>query len=179
MILQKDNLVLREIAKPVSDFQSPGLKALIAKMADAMFKEPDGIGIAAPQIGESLQIFLVSVEVLKLDGKSGPSSKSGIKSQKKANFTPGLDFLVFLNPKIKKFSIKKSKDIEGCLSVRGFYGEVTRPEKLNVEYFDENGYKHSRGVSGLFARVIQHEVDHLNGMLFIDKAKNIRKLKDA
>ena len=179
MILQKENMVLREIARRVSDFQSPGLKSLIVKMADAMFKEPDGIGIAAPQIGESLQIFLVSAEVLRLDGKSKLPSKSDFKTPKKTAFIPGQDFLVFLNPKIKKFSVKKNKDVEGCLSVRGFYGEVTRPEKLNVEYFDETGKKHSRGVAGVFAREIQHEDDHPNGVLFLDKAENVRKLKDA
>ncbi|KKT42315.1 MAG: hypothetical protein UW30_C0001G0040 [Candidatus Giovannonibacteria bacterium GW2011_GWA2_44_13b] len=179
MILQKENKVLRAIAKPVADFHSPGLKTLISKMAEAMFKEPDGIGIAAPQIGESLRVFLVSGEVMRLDEKSRPSSKSGFESPKKSDFIPCRDFLVFVNPQIKKFSVKKNKDVEGCLSVRGFYGEVTRPEKLNVEYFDEAGKKYSRGVSGLFARVIQHEVDHLNGALFVDKAKNVRKLKDV
>src|SRR3990167_10142839 len=179
MILQKENKILRAIAKPVADLRASGLKELIFKMAEVMFKEPDGIGIEAPQIGESLRIFLVSGEVMRLDKKIRPSSKSDSGSPKKSDFIPGLDFLVFINPQIKKFSVKKNKDVEGCLSVRGFYGEVTRPEKLNVEYFDETGKKHSRGFSGLFARVIQHELDHLNGMLFIDKAKNVKKLKDA
>ena len=60
--------------------------------------------------------------------------------------------------------------------MRGVYGEVKRCEKVTVEYFDESGKKHARGASGLLARVIQHELDHLNGVLFIDKAKNIKKL---
>ena len=169
MILQKESKVLRAIAKPVANFRASGLKELISEMAEAMFKEPDGIGIAAPQIGESLRVFLVSAEVKRID--SGEPHDASKKKSK--------DFLVFINPQIKKFSAKKSKDVEGCLSVRGFYGEVTRPEKLNVEYFDETGKKHSRGASGLFARVVQHEIDHLNGVLFIDKAKNVKKLKDA
>jgi len=73
-------------------------------------------------------------------------------------------------------SQKKSKDIEGCLSVRGIYGEVTRSEKIVVQYYNVNGKRLSRGASGLFARIIQHEVDHLNGTLFIDKANNIQKI---
>lgn len=169
MILQKENKVLREKAGAVQDFHSKELKQIISKMAEAMFKEPDGIGIAAPQIGESLRVFLVSGEVLRMDAGEIHDPK---KKQPK-------DCLVFINPQIKKYSVKKTKDVEGCLSVRGFYGEVTRAEKLNIEYFDETGKKHSRGVSGLFARVIQHEVDHLEGTLFIDKAKNVRKLENA
>ena len=84
--------------------------------------------------------------------------------------------MIFINPCLKKLSQKKDKDIEGCLSVRGIYGEVARSEKVNIEYFDEAGKKHTRGATGLLARVIQHEMDHLNGGLFIDKAKNIKSL---
>ena len=181
MIIQKDNKALRKSAEEIADIKSTDIKTLIKKMAEAMFAEPDGIGIAAPQIGVSLRIFLVAGNVLRMDaksqaGKTQPSSKSDFPG--KSDFFPGgaRDFLVFINPIIKKYSVKKANDIEGCLSVRGLYGEVIRPEKLTVEYFDENGKKQKRGASGLLARVIQHEVDHLNGILFIDKAKNLRKL---
>jgi len=67
--------------------------------------------------------------------------------------------------------------IEGCLSVRGYYGEVARPEKVTIEYYDETGAKKKRGASGLFARVLQHEMDHLNGMLFIDRASHVEKIE--
>lgn len=166
---REENKILRKTADKVADppagragIKSAEIKSLIEKMADAMFAEPDGVGIAAPQIGETLQIFLVAKDMVEL---------SGLPAARKAK-----GYLVFINPVIKKLSQKKEKDIEGCLSLRGVYGEVLRPEKLTIEYFDERGKKHQRGASGLLARVIQHEVDHLNGVLFIDKAKNITRL---
>lgn len=167
MIVQKENKVLHVRAKEVADIKSANIKSLIAKMAKAMFAEPDGIGIAAPQIGESARIFLVAGEVL------GTTSTELRKKNKRENEI----YFTFINPVFNKVSAKKSKDVEGCLSVRGIYGEVTRPEKLTIEYFDEHGKKHSRGASGLFARVLQHEMDHLDGTLFIDKAKNIHKIQ--
>src|SRR3989338_8088790 len=151
MILQRENKILREKAKRIGDLKSPEIKVLIKNMAEAMFAEPDGIGIAAPQIGLSLQIFLIA------------------KNMGAAEEREKKDYLVFINPILKKMSRKKIGDVEGCLSVRGLYGEVLRAEKITVEYFDESGKKRRRGASGLFARVIQHELDHLAGILFIDK----------
>ncbi|MDO8523558.1 MAG: peptide deformylase [bacterium] len=167
MIVQKENKVLRENAGNVADIDTAEVKTVIKKMAEAMFKEPDGIGIAAPQIGESLRIFLVAGEVVS-------STSEELRQKEKMD---DQIYLTFINPVFKKVSAKKNKDVEGCLSVRGIYGEVTRPEKVTIEYFDEHGKKHSRGASGLFARVLQHEMDHLEGTLFIDKAKNIHKIK--
>lgn len=175
-IVQKEKEVLRAIAKPIEDFSSEELKSTIHSMAEAMFEEPDGIGIAAPQINISKQIFLVASDVLsseELDKRIEMNKKNPNRTKK---ITPK-DYMVFINPVFKKLSQKKSKDLEGCLSVRGFYGEVSRPEKVSIEYYDENGNKKTRGASGLFARVLQHEMDHLNGMLFIDKAKNIEKVE--
>ncbi len=168
MILDKSSKILRQKTEDVKNFNSSDFHSLIKKMSDAMFNEPDGIGIAAPQIGISKKVFLVAEDVLFLERFS--ENKEG-KSKRTKNY------FVFANPSIKKFSSKKTKDIEGCLSVRGVYGEVLRPEKITVEYFDESGNKKNRGASNLFARVIQHEFDHLNGILFIDKAKNIQRIK--
>jgi len=165
-IIQKDNKILRASAKPVADATSKEIKKIISFMAEAMFKEPDGIGIAAPQVGENLRIFLIAKDVLTPEKLNDPDY---IKNRSR-------EYLLFINPVLKKHSAKKSKDLEGCLSVRGEYGEVTRPEKVTVEYFDEHGKKRTRGASRLLARVIQHEIDHLNGVLFTDKAKNLRKL---
>lgn len=170
MILQKGNKILRGKTEKVESPQSGEVKALIHKMAEAMFAEPDGIGIAAPQVGVGLRIFLVAKDA---------AVKNALELHKKIEEHPEKlkkDYLVFMNPVIKNTSSKKNKDTEGCLSVRGYYGEVARPEKITVEYFDESGKKHTRGASGLFARVIQHELDHLEGILFTDKAKNIEKL---
>ena len=163
MILGKENKILREKTKDIRDFDSQELKLLIKKMSDAMFGEPDGIGIAAPQIGVSKRIFLVAEDVLY------PEKLLDEKKKTKK-------YLVFINPVLKNKSSKKLKDMEGCLSVRGIYGDVSRPEKVTVEYFDESGNKKQRGTSGLLARVIQHEMDHLEGVLFIDKAKNIKHI---
>ncbi|MEK7503356.1 MAG: peptide deformylase [Patescibacteria group bacterium] len=163
MILQKENKILRAKTEEIKKINSQEIKLLIKKMVDAMFAEPDGIGIAAPQIGESKKIFLVAEDVLHPERFD--------KENKRTR-----NFLVFINPIMKKKSSKKTEDIEGCLSVRGLYGSVPRPEKITVEYFDESGNKKSRGASGLFSRVIQHEMDHLEGILFIDKAKKIQKI---
>lgn len=164
---QEENKILREKSKEIKNFNSDELKSLIKKMSEAMFGEPDGIGIAGPQIGESKKIFLVAEDVLYPERFSAEGAE-----QKKTK-----NHIVFINPIFKNKSSKKTKDVEGCLSVRGMYGEVARPEKITVEYFDELGNKKTRGASGLFARVIQHEMDHLEGVLFIDKAKNIKHIK--
>ncbi len=84
--------------------------------------------------------------------------------------------LVFINPEIIKLSRKKRWAPEGCLSVRWLYGEVSRSEKATVRGFDEHGKPFMRGASGLLAQIFQHETDHLNGLLFIDKARNVEKI---
>ena len=86
------------------------------------------------------------------------------------------DYIVFINSAFKKLSRKKENDLEGCLSVREFYGEVSRSQKTVIEYYDETGAKHQRGASGLFARGLQHATDPLRGISFIDKATNINKI---
>lgn len=174
MILQKENKILRETAEKIADIKSADIKSLIHKMAEAMFKEPDGIGIAGPQIGESKKIFLVAEDVLHLERFDDKENNGFDKLTTKRT----KNYLVFINPIFKNRSSKKTKDVEGCLSVRGMYGDVARAEKITIEYFDESGNKKTRGASGLFARVIQHEMDHLEGILFIDKAKNIKKIKN-
>ena len=175
MIIQKENKILRKTAEKVANIKSDETKMLINRMAEAMFNEPDGIGIAAPQIGESLQIFLVARDLLSPPSsppyQGGESSRREVKRKR--------EYLTFINPVLKKISQKKEKDVEGCLSVRGLYGEISRSEKVTVEYFDETGKKYYRGASGLLARVIQHEVDHLNGVLFIDRAKNLKTISNS
>ena len=168
MILQKENKILRKNTEEVKDLKSPEIKSFIQQMAESMFSEPDGIGIAAPQIGISKKIFLVAEDVLYPERFSINKDNKNLRTK---------NYLVFINPIIKKTSSKKRGDIEGCLSVREIYGEVIRPEKATIEYFDEFGNKKTRGASGLFARVLQHEMDHLEGTLFIDKAKNIKHIK--
>jgi peptide deformylase len=83
---------------------------------------------------------------------------------------------VFINPEILKASKKKSKMEEGCLSVRWLYGNVDRHEKITISAYDEKGEKKTFGAGGLLAQIFQHEIDHLEGILFIDKAENLRDL---
>ena len=135
MTIQKENKVLREQTKKIENFNSPELQSLIKKMSEAMFGEPDGIGIAAPQIGESKKIFLIAEDVLQPQ-----KLEERIKSKESKN----KNYFVFINPVFKKRSSKKAVDIEGCLSVRGVYGEVTRSEKVTIEYFNESGIKKTR-----------------------------------
>lgn len=162
-ILANPNPALRKRAKeiPLKDIPSKAVQDLILMMKEVLKYSDDGVGLAAPQIGESVRMFLVSEETLAIDREKDTEPKKGERKQWPA--------LVFINPVIKKYSAKKTDLVEGCLSVPGIYGIVRRPEKIDVEWYDEHGKKHSRGCSKFFARVIQHETDHIDGILFIDK----------
>ncbi|MEX0933453.1 MAG: peptide deformylase [Candidatus Paceibacterota bacterium] len=159
-ILQKDNPKLRERSRKVSleEINSPYVKSVISDMKEAMQNEDDSAAIAAPQIGELVRIFIISKSVV-------PKKNDEEKHD-----------LVFINPKIIKHSQSKSVVEEGCLSVRWLYGEVNRYEKVTIEALDEQGARVVYGASGIIAQAFQHEIDHLNGVLFIDKATNIRDI---
>ncbi len=167
LIVQKDSKVLREIASevPLKDIQTKKIKDVISKMKKAVHGEEDGVAIAAPQIGESLCIFVVSGRALAIQEKE--------KNEKIKEAFPDL---VFINPKLSRLSRKKRRMEEGCLSVRWLYGKVERSERASIRAYDEKGRKVERGASGLLAQIFQHEVDHLNGVLFIDKATNLEDL---
>jgi peptide deformylase len=163
----KDAKVLRRVAKPVDlkEIGSKKIRDVLKVMKKALHGEEDGVAIAAPQIGESLRIFVVSARAFALT-----SSKKKVLPDKEFND------LVFVNPEIIKVSKKKKNMEEGCLSVRWLYGEVERHEKITITAFDEKGVKSTFGAGGLMAQIFQHEIDHLNGVLFIDKAENVRDL---
>jgi peptide deformylase len=161
-ITEKGNPILAAIAKPVDilDIKTPQIQKLIHNMNDTLDAIDDGVGLAAPQVDVGLQIFLVSKKVLS---KKNPSAYNN---------------LVCVNPKIIKFSkSKKWLDGEGCLSVRWFYGKVYRSTNVTMEYYDENAEKQTRGAGGLLSHIFQHECDHLQGELFIDKAKDIEYIE--
>ncbi len=169
-IVQKENKILRGIAREVAvrDIGGKKIKEIIKNMAEALRSRKEGVAIAAPQIGESLKIFIVDGNVWKL------KEKIFSLDSKKIQYAPPV---VFINPAIKKISQKKQLMNEGCLSVEGVYGSLKRAEKITFEALDGNGKKISRGVSGLLAQIVQHEVEHLNGILFIDRAIKLEKLK--
>lgn len=167
-ILQKESPVLREVAEavPIEKITTAKIKSIIHEMKEALASQDDGVAIAAPQIGYSLRIFVVSGKAISISRKR--------KKQ------PGEDTLmpetIYINPTIKKISQKKTTVEEGCLSVRYLYGKVSRGEKALIEAYDEHGTKFTKGASGLLAQIFQHEIDHLNGILFIDKAKYVEEI---
>jgi peptide deformylase len=171
-IVQNGDKTLRQIAKevPVSSITKPRIQKIIADMNLALDGESDGAAIAAPQIGQSLRIFVVSRKVFVEDDKDHPATYNGIILKKR---TPNL---TFINPKILKISKDKKLMEEGCLSVRPLFGKVRRASRATVEAYNEHGKKFIMEGSGLLAHVFQHEIDHLEGVLFIDKAKDLREI---
>ncbi|MEK7631349.1 MAG: peptide deformylase [Patescibacteria group bacterium] len=143
------NAILR--AKAVSleknAFGTPSIRQLVQDMAETM-AAADGIGLAAPQVGTRERVFIVA-------------TKNGA--------------LAFCNPKIVKHSFLKITMEEGCLSIPGVFGTVKRPRRIQVEACDVEGKPFRTTADGLLARVIQHELDHLNGILFIDKVIRITR----
>lgn len=169
-IVQSENLVLRKIAKevPVADITKPKIQKVISNMITALNGESDGVAIAAPQIDVSLRIFVVSGRIFDEDFIRGQGSIEGdlYKKARQKN-------LVFINPILKKLSKDRKLLSEGCLSVRPTYGKVRRATRATVEAYDEKGKKITKDGVGLLAHIFQHETDHLDGVLFIDKAKDL------
>jgi peptide deformylase len=160
-ILQTGDPILRQVAKPVAleEITSAKIKKVLKDMSTTLATCDDGVAIAAPQIGVSLRIFLIASRVLNAEDESETKE------------------LVFINPKIIKTSSKKVVLDEGCLSVRWIYGQIKRAEKVTVEAYDEKGHKFTRNGSGLMAQIFQHEIDHLNGILFTDQATGLQEVK--
>ncbi len=167
-ILQYEHPTLRGVASAVRIDEIRGKKIvdIIKKMSESLEKESDGVAIAAPQIGAPYRIFIVSKRAFLIEEKDG---------QENEVFESKNDMVV-INPEIIKLSKKKAKVAEGCLSVRWLYGNTERHEKALIRGYDENGKVFTYGGSGLIAQIFQHEIDHLNGILFIDHATDIEEL---
>jgi len=167
-IVQQKNAVLRRVAKDVDIKDIKGVKIfkIITDMKNALHGQKDGVAIAAPQIGESLRIFVVAGKIFDENFKTSeiPEKHEQINED-----------MVFINPEFTKKSKTTKWMKEGCLSVRPFYGEVRRATNATVIAHNEKGEKFIRGAGGLLAHIFQHEIDHLNGILFIDKARDVRK----
>ncbi|HEU5114266.1 MAG TPA: peptide deformylase [Candidatus Paceibacterota bacterium] len=168
-IVQKEDPVLRKIAKPVPEnmFGTPELEKIIRDMKAAIASQDDAVAIAAPQIGVSLRIFVVSGRVFELLGKEEGGENAD---------APQAEDIVFINPEIMKLSKEKKEMEEGCLSVRYLYGKIMRAKKAKVRARDEKGRVFEVGGTGLLAQIFQHETDHLEGRLFIDTATEIEDL---
>jgi len=157
-IITDPNPILHKSADEVGaeQIKSAKFKKLIADMTETMYAK-DGVGIAAPQVAESVRLFVVAKKY------------SPIKNNKD---------LVLVNPVWEKKSILKKWDAEGCLSVPNTYGDVKRYLKIKVNGLDESGTPIEFMAEGFPARIIQHETDHVNGILFIEKAKKIHKIEN-
>jgi peptide deformylase len=168
LIVQEGDPVLRRVAKPVptKDIGSPALARIIKKMHAALAPEKYGVAIAAPQVGESLRVFVVAGRVFKDEAEEGEGDAGPVPPNR-----------VYINPEITRASRKKLEESEGCLSVRSIYGTVLRHERVTLKALDENGSAVTENASGLLGHIFQHEVDHLNGVLFIDKADNLHESK--
>jgi|SRR5680860_22671 len=146
ILIGENNQTLRQKSLPVRRINAD-VRSLIEQMRKVM-KQNNGVGLAAIQIGEPTRII-----VCEIDDK----------------------FYTFINPEIIKSFPETSAMEEGCLSLPNMYGEVERPKKISLKAIDFDGKKIKIKAFGLLARVVQHEIDHLDGILFIDKAKDITK----
>ncbi len=146
-IKKAGNPVLKQVCTPIERVDKK-LRKLLDDMAETMY-ENDGVGLAAPQIGEAIQAVVIDC-------------------QDEARL------IELINPEIT-YREGSATDTEGCLSVPDIYGEVTRAAKVKVEFLNRRGKKQHLTATGLLARCIQHELDHLNGQLFIDIASSIHR----
>ena len=148
--------VLKKQALPVDDSYE-GLQQLISDMWDTMY-HAEGVGLAAPQIGRSIRMFMVDTKQVMDDGEKD----KGIKK-------------VFINAEIVEESGKLWTYEEGCLSIPNIRGDVERLDSLTIKYFDEDFVEHIDTFDGINARVVQHEYDHIEGKLFTEKLKPLKR----
>lgn len=169
-IIQSEHKTLRKIAKevPILDIKKPKIQKIIADMNEALNSQFDGVAIAAPQIDVSLRIFIISGKIFDEDFIRGTKPEENSKFRIHPN-------LVFINPVFKKISKDRKLMDEGCLSVRPVYGKVRRATRATIEAYNEKGKKFIMDGAGLLAHIFQHETDHLDGILFIDKAKDLHE----
>ena len=155
--------VLRKVSHEI-DQDYKNLNELIENMFDTMY-DSNGVGIAAPQIGKDIRLFIVDCSPFEED-EDYEDVKDELKNFKR----------IFINPKqIGSSEGDEWTFTEGCLSIPDIHEDVTRPESVTLEYFDENWEKHTETFSDIRARVIQHEYDHLEGKLFIDYISSFKK----
>ena len=175
-IVQDGSKVLREIAKPIPEdlFGSAKLSHLIKDMTEALDKEQEGVALAAPQVGASYRLFIVRKDRTLPPPSLQPSPKDMADTAKATGSTaPGKtkpDVQIYINPAIIKTSRKRAEEDEGCLSIRGVYGTTKRHERVTISARGIDGKKFTRGAGGLMAQIFEHEIDHLNGILFTDHA---------
>ena len=159
MILTSENPILRDFAKPVTNFGSGELKKVIDRMFTIMH-DKNGVGIAAPQIGVSLRIFVYGFEY-------SPRYPDAL----------AVPLMAAINPELLWQSEDTTNYEEGCLSVPFKRGLITRNASVKFAYYDIDGNQHEKTVHGFEARIVQHEIDHLNGVLISDRVRELRDSK--
>lgn len=150
--------VLRKMAQPITP-DYPNLKDLIANMYETMYAA-DGVGLAAPQVDLSLQIVVIGFRPY---------------DEKTDTYGEVTEQHTLINPEIIESGDEKAYFNEGCLSIPDIHEDVLRPKSVTVHYFDEDFNEHTEQLNGMFARVAQHEIDHLNGKVFTDRLSSLRK----
>jgi len=158
-IYETPDAVLRQISKPVETFDDE-LKTLVADMLETMYDAP-GIGLAAVQVGVPIRLLVIDLQ--EPANPEDPESKIVREPR------------VFVNPEILWHSDREVPYTEGCLSVPEQYAEVMRPDKIRAKWQDETGKAYEEEIEGLLAVCLQHEMDHLNGVLFIDHLSRLKR----
>lgn len=173
-IVQDGAEVLRAIAKPIPEelFGTSELAQIIKDMEEALDPELEGVALAAPQIAVPYRIFIVRKDRTVIPPPMEDTSGATL-AQNSQGRTLVAQNDVYINPEIVKTSRKYARVDEGCLSVRGIYGTTKRHERVTVRARNSAGSQFERGAGGLMAQIFEHEIDHLNGILFIDHAEHL------
>ena len=155
--------ILRKMSSTITE-DYPNLEELISNMRETM-KNARGVGLAAPQIGAAIRLFLVDTSPFSEDDELSEEEREILKNFNK----------IFINPKILSEEGNDWVFNEGCLSIPNINEDVLRKDTITIEYLDENFKKHVETINGLVARVVQHEFDHIEGVLFTDKLSSLKK----
>ena len=158
-IYETPDPVLRQISSPVEKVDDE-LRALVADMFETMYEAP-GIGLAAVQVGVPKRLLVMDLQ----EPENPDNPESPVVKEPR----------VFINPEILSHSDQEVPYLEGCLSVPDQYAEVMRPDRIRARWLDEQGEKHEEDLDGLLAVCLQHEMDHLNGVLFIDHLSRLKR----
>jgi peptide deformylase len=155
-IYETPDPILRQISRPVETFDDE-LATLVADLFETMYQAP-GIGLAAVQVGEPIRLLVIDLQEPEVEGGE-----------------PVRDPRVFINPEILWHSDSEVPYTEGCLSVPEQYAEVMRPDRIRARWRDEKGKAYEEDIDGLLAVCLQHEMDHLEGVLFIDHLSRLKR----
>jgi peptide deformylase len=153
-IVELGNPILFKKAAPIPDVQHPDIQTLIDQMIETL-KDANGVGLAAPQVGVSKRLYLIWVDPVD---------------------TSAATIRVVINPKLTVIPSNKVRDIEGCLSIPGLRGTVSRNQQVQLHYQDRTGSEHTVHAYDFEARIIQHEHDHLDGIVYLDRLKSSHDL---